>query len=96
LESKENIFYNFWRCSNICHDVIILDYDEKEQYSGSSQDEVVILEAGKSSEICMLTNRDSDSMTIKFSNNLTEKFTILKVIQFDSDRKMMTVVAKCE
>ena len=76
--------------------MIIFKYDDKDHYSGSSQDEIVILEAGRSSKICMLTDRDSDSMTIKFSNDLIEKFTILKVIQFDSDRKMMTVVAKCE
>jgi hypothetical protein len=76
LENKESTFDNFWRCSTICHDVIIFKYDNKNHYSGSSQDEIVILEAGKSSKICMLTDRDSDSMTIKFSNDLTEKFTI--------------------
>ena len=56
---------------------------------------MVILEAGKESTLAYLMHRDSDHMTIKLEDN-TEKYQILKVIEFDSDRKMMTLVVKNE
>ncbi len=52
-----------------------------------------MLEAGKHSDLAVLTERDSDSVTIKI-NDAFEKYRVLKVIEFDSDRKMMTVIAK--
>lgn len=83
---------NFWRCATLCHDIIIFNYDGKDQYSGSSQDELVLLEAGKETGFSKLIARDSDYMTIRLKSG-SETYKILKIIKFDSDRKMMTVIA---
>ena len=88
-------FYNFWRCVTICHDVIIFHYDGVSHYSGKSQDELVLMEAGRDIGHATMLNRDSDSIDLVI-NGVSEKFQIVKVIEFDSDRKMMTVVVRNE
>lgn len=93
-EYLESQFNDFWRCASVCHDVIVFKYDNKDHFSGRSQDEIVILEAGRTSSFCTLIGKDSDSVSIKMGEDNLEKYTILKVIEFDSDRKMMTVVGK--
>jgi hypothetical protein len=72
-EFSNSLFYDFWRCVTICHDVIIFKYDGKDHYSGRSQDEIVLLEAGKSSGLAVLTERDSDGVTTRL-NNVDEKY----------------------
>jgi magnesium-transporting ATPase (P-type) len=56
---KQN-FLDFWRCVCLCNDAIVFQYDGASHYSGSSQDEIVLLEAGRDSEFCWLRLRDSD------------------------------------
>jgi magnesium-transporting ATPase (P-type) len=88
-------FDNFWRCATLCHDIIIFKYNNIDHYSGKSQDEVVILEAGRETGLSTLVGRNSDQMMIKL-NDKVETYTIIKVIEFDSDRKMMTVIVRNE
>lgn len=90
-EENNYIFNMFWRCASLCHDIIIFKYDGKDHYSGSSQDEVVLLDAGRYTGFSKLSARDSDYMTIEMESG-SETYKIVKVIEFDSDRKMMTVI----
>jgi magnesium-transporting ATPase (P-type) len=52
-----------------------------------------LLEAGKSSEFCWLRLRDSDFMQIQIEESL-ENYKIIKIIEFDSEKKMMSVVVR--
>jgi hypothetical protein len=49
---SDQIFSNFWKCINICHDVCVIKIHNKKVYSGSSQDEISLLETSKESKIC--------------------------------------------
>ena len=51
----------------------------------------MVLEAGRTTGFSRLTARDSDYISIMLEHG-SENYKILKVIKFDSDRKMMTVV----
>lgn len=62
---KFSDFQNFWRCVSLCHDIIVFNYEGLDHYSGSSQDEVVLLDEGKESGYAKLISRDSDSMCIE-------------------------------
>lgn len=53
----------------------------------------MLLEAGKSSGLAVLTERDSDGVMTRL-NNVDERYTVLRKIEFNSDRKMMTVIVK--
>ena len=65
---KEAMLGEFWRCATLCHDIIIFKYNDKDHFSGSSQDEVVLIEAAKETGFSTLIARDMDSMTIQLSH----------------------------
>ena len=52
-----------------------------------------MLETGRDTQFSKLVARDSDSMTIQMEKELLS-YEIIKVIEFTSDRKMMTIVLK--
>ena len=53
------------------------------------------MEAGRTTGFSTLMNRNSDQMKIKINDKI-EAYTIIKVIEFDSDRKMMTIIVRNE
>ena len=86
------------QCISVCQDCICLVDDGKLKYSGSSVDEVCLLEltrdlkymgylSGRSQESIIMTTSDSGETT---------KFDILKVFPFTSDRKAMSIVVRGE
>lgn len=98
LESMKNptlekVFHDFWRCVTLCHDIIIFKYNDKDHFSGSSQDEIVMIEAAKQTGFSTFLARDSDGMTIQVSHG-QETYRIIKIFAFTSARKMMTIVVK--
>lgn len=80
----------------MCHDVLLFELNGQEHYSGSSQDEVNLLEAARDSGIAKLVYRDSERIIIKIINEdgieVEEKYKILKVFEFTSERKLMSIV----
>lgn len=52
-----------------------------------------MIEAAKATGYSLFTARDMESLTIKLEHG-QEVYKILKVVEFDSDRKMMTVVVR--
>jgi len=92
--SNNETFLDFWRCLCICHDVIQVHFeDSDQQYSGTSIDEIAFLEACKRLDYCSFVERDSGFVTINLKGK-TEKYEILKTIEFDSVRKRMSVIAR--
>ena len=64
---------------------------------GSSQDEVILLEFAAQSGIVSLVNRTQSSFFIKEDNSeQISEYRMIKHIEFDSDRKMMTVIVADE
>ena len=62
-------------------------------FSGSSQDELVLLNVSQTSGICSFEDRGSTSLTIKTNGDM-ETYKIIKVNDFTSERKMMSVVVE--
>lgn len=65
----------------------------KPQLSGASQDEIQLLTAGEDSGFAKMISKNSDSVTIQL-NGTNETYNIMKVFDFTSERKMMSVVFK--
>ncbi len=63
------------------------------QITGSSQDEIVLIQAFTDARIGKLRNRDQDTYSIEIFGQI-ENYKLFKTIEFTSDRKMMSVVMK--
>jgi len=70
-----------------------MNFDNKVSYSGASLDEVTFLEICRDSDFVSFLERSSDMITIKVKDKI-EKYQILRVIEFTSDRKRMSVIVK--
>ena len=99
LESDERgTLDNFFRCVNLCHDCISLK-DEREGrgnalvYNGPSVDEVCLLEMSADTGISKFITKDAETMQMEL-NGVTEKYDIIKVFPFTSERKAMSIVLK--
>lgn len=88
---------NLWRCIAICHDVLSINLPGsiKPTLSGASQDEIQLLQAGEGSGIVNIISRNTEKIKIKI-NGTVEEYKILKVYEFTSERKMMSVIVKRE
>lgn len=90
------VFQNFWRCLTLCHETLIFQIEGKICFSGSSQDEINLLEVARDSGISNLIQRGQDSITIDIQTTSdkpkVEVYQVLKIFEFNSDRKMMSVV----
>jgi len=60
-------FDNFWRCLGLCHEVMIFQFDGKKHFSGASSDELVFLEAGKTSTVMTMIDRDSEQIILELN-----------------------------
>ena len=85
----------FFRCLVLCHDVIPMKVKGKTVMSGTSQDELVVIEVAGLSKYFSLIARDSESITLRDNqDNSLEVVKLLKTFEFSSDRKMMTVIVR--
>jgi magnesium-transporting ATPase (P-type) len=94
---KEGPMQMLMRCLCLCHDInmIKLEGHDKEVLSGASLDEIAIVE--------MIQEIGSVVMTAKYRGRVLlrvcgeeEKYEIVKVVEFNSERKRMTVVVRRE
>jgi phospholipid-transporting ATPase len=86
---------HFLYCISLCH-TINPEFDAKANrttYDGSSIDEVALIH-GTVANGFVLTHRTQSDMTLKVFGH-TEVYKILEVIEFNSDRKRMTMVVEC-
>lgn len=97
-KSDSDSFKDLLRCIVLCHDVLLISLEGKdgemvEQKSGSSQDELCLLEMVEKKRLASMVSRDATSITVKIFNEI-EVYDLLKVFEFSSERKMMSVVVK--
>jgi phospholipid-translocating ATPase len=90
---QDEKFKNFMRCICICHDVITMISEGKHSYQGANQDEITFLEMCKRVGYCYCKERDDQFITIVL-DEAEERYEILRMIEFTSERKMMSVIVK--
>jgi magnesium-transporting ATPase (P-type) len=77
---------------------LIFTYEDQKHYSGTSQDEIILIEASKESNIVTFTGRTSDHIEIKVGSGKdeenTESYKIVKLHEFTNERKMMSIVVQ--
>ena len=79
---------------NLCHDCItLIDEDGCTRYNGPSVDEVCLLEMCHDSGLGEFKKRDATSYKISVRDEI-ETYQILKVFEFTSERKAMSVIVK--
>lgn len=84
-----------FKCFVICHDVIPMQVKGKTVMSGTSQDELIVIDVAKQSLYFEMIKRDSDHITLKDNQDGSEiEIEVLRTFEFTSDRKMMTVICK--
>ncbi|CDW80053.1 probable phospholipid-transporting atpase ih [Stylonychia lemnae] len=86
-------YLNFWRCLCLCHDAISIQKNDLYSISSASLDEQILLQMSSSSNFARFLKKDSDTMTIQLQDK-EEIYDVLKVFEFDSTRKMMSVIVK--
>ena len=90
---RDERFKNFFRCISICHDAIQMNIKGHDSYQGASQDEITFLDMCKKVGYCYCKERDNQFITIVI-DGVEEKYEILRMLEFTSDRKMMSVIVK--
>ena len=89
-----NNYLDFWRCLNLCHEVDAIKVPSgPSSFQGASQDEVTFLEMSRKTGFAEFKERSREDVKIEI-NGKTESYKILRVIEFTSDRKKMSVIAK--
>ena len=87
--------WNLFRCLNLCHDCITLKTEDKKgekvTYNGPSVDEVCLLEMCADSGMGKFETRDASNYDVTI-NGQAEKWQLLKVFEFTSERKAMSAV----
>ena len=73
--------------------LINLPGSTKPTLSGASQDEIQLLQAGETSGIVNIVSKNTEKIKIQIDGKV-EEYKIIKVFEFTSDRKMMSVVVK--
>lgn len=92
METKNDL-KNLFRCLCLCHDVVNIEENGKKFLSGASPDEVTFLEMCQEVGLVTFKDRSSDQIYIQIGEN-EEQYQILKVNDFTSSRKRMSVVVK--
>jgi len=84
-----------FKCFVICHDVIPMQVKGKTVMSGTSQDELIVLDVSAQSLYFTLVKRDSEAIVIKDNQSGEEiEIHVMKTFEFTSERKMMTVIVR--
>ena len=85
---------DLFRCICLCHDLVkIVDETGSEMLSGTSLDEVCFLEMAEKSGVCNYKDRDQTTIRITVNDKL-EEYTLLRMFEFTSDRKKMSVIVR--
>ena len=94
-EQDREAFLDFWRCLLLCHDVVqVTDRSTgKQTLSGASLDEVTFLETCNRIGFGRFIERSANAIRIELQG-VQEEYEILRLVQFTSDRKRMSIVVR--
>lgn len=92
----EGELLTFFRTMCLCHDLtMITNSAGVEHPSGTSQDELCLIDMAKRSGLAEFLGRDSSHLWIKVMGKV-EKYRNIKFYDFTSERKMMTRIVQSE
>eukprot|EP01103_Thecamoeba_quadrilineata_P000633 TRINITY_DN10544_c0_g1_i1.p1 TRINITY_DN10544_c0_g1~~TRINITY_DN10544_c0_g1_i1.p1 ORF type:complete len:1100 (-),score=167.10 TRINITY_DN10544_c0_g1_i1:151-3450(-) len=83
----------FWTLLAVCHTVMIQRTDDDFSYSASSPDEAALVQAAREQGYVYHTEQDHHYLVNVLGTE--EKYQILNVLEFNSDRKRMSVIVRC-
>jgi phospholipid-transporting ATPase len=83
----------FWTLLAVCHTVMIQQKDGEPTYSASSPDEAALVQAAKDQGFVYHTEQNGSYFIDALGNQ--EKYEILNVLEFNSDRKRMSIIVRC-
>ena len=95
--------HHFLTLISLCHSVVIdhecTDLEGKVKYNAQSPDELCLVAMASENGFRFKGRRQLPDGTAKLMievNDVEMNFTLLNVLEFDSDRKRMSVIVKCE
>jgi len=102
LPERPEKLLNFFRCLCVCHEITQIHLKKTEAaqadrvvLSGSSQDEVCFLNMCRDVDFVSFLERSQDAVAISVEGR-RETYKILRTVEFSSDRKRMSVIARRE
>ncbi|KAF9167247.1 hypothetical protein DFQ26_005206 [Actinomortierella ambigua] len=92
-DEEYDLLMAFCRNIAVCHAVIPCEDSKTGEllYEAQSPDESALLEALRDNGV-VLKAKTKDSVTVEIFGLITETYTVLKVLEFTSDRKRMSVI----
>ncbi|KAF9973225.1 hypothetical protein BGZ73_003563 [Actinomortierella ambigua] len=92
-DEEYDLLMAFCRNIVVCHAVIPCEDSKTGEllYEAQSPDESALLEALRDNGV-VLKAKTKDSVTVEIFGLITETYTVLKVLEFTSDRKRMSVI----
>ena len=92
-DEEYDLLMAFCRNIAVCHEVLPCEDSKTGEllYEAQSPDESALLEALRDNGV-VLKAKTKDSVTVEIFGLITETYTVLKVLEFTSDRKCMSVI----
>jgi magnesium-transporting ATPase (P-type) len=92
-DEEYDLLMAFCRNIAVCHSVLPCEDSKTGEllYEAQSPDESALLEALRDNGV-VLKAKTKDSVTVEIFGLVTETYTVLKVLEFTSDRKCMSVI----
>ena len=91
-QNQSTLIINFFTLLAVCHTVLIESKETSFEYKAQSPDEAALVNAAKNVGFTFV-KREGNRISIDIMGTV-KKFEILNVLEFNSDRKRMSVIVK--
>jgi len=92
LKTQRDLVMEFWKAVAICHECIASQTDDGIYYEGPSPDEQTLVDAARHLGVEFVRNANR-KLVLKINSEEIE-FDFLNMLEFNSDRKRMTVIVR--
>ncbi|CAF4053105.1 unnamed protein product, partial [Rotaria sordida] len=92
IEQNDKDVYNFFTLLSLCHTVMSEEKNGKIIYQAQSPDDNALVSASRTFGFTFM-GRTESSITVRFGNK-EETYDLLEILDFDNDRKRMSVIVK--
>ncbi|UJR17025.1 hypothetical protein I4U23_003923 [Adineta vaga] len=93
IENNDEDVKNFFILLSLCHTVMSEEKDGDIIYQAQSPDDEALVSASRAFGF-MFVDRTQSTITVRFGNNKEETYDLLQILDFDNDRKRMSVIVK--
>ncbi|CAF1236658.1 unnamed protein product [Rotaria sordida] len=92
IEQNDKDVYNFFTLLSLCHTVMSEEKNGQIIYEAQSPDDNALVSASRTFGFTFI-GRTQSSITVRFGNK-EETYDLLEILDFDNDRKRMSVIIK--